>query len=374
MFKAFFTYAPFLLSLGAIVLLLLKAKKWKMDWWLLLLLALLARYFVADGTFFTSLINLSETVMASIACRGSLLAILPTIIFWYKKKESGVNFPWPVYLVYLVPVVWTVVMVTLYHSVNDRSIFFQDAVYTWSETKPLLATSGPGKALYHIGQQGFVGLLIIEAIFYFAYFLKHILSLVRARPLKSHKKFLLMLAYVFMAMAVIVSLRIVVLVSFALVHPLVNAVFYIIFSVAILLSIYWDTCDKLLGMHHQRKMELMDGNSDNLDSEQLGFEKLMLVDGWCYRKGITEDMVAKELGTNRTYLSAMINNCYDTSFTAWVLEKRIKYSQQLMLEKPDAKLVEIAEKCGFADDSVFSRSFSKKVGMTPREWYTKNKD
>ncbi len=183
-----------------------------------------------------------------------------------------------------------------------------------------------------------------------------------------------MLAYVFMAMAVIVSLRIVVLVSFALVHPLVNAVFYIIFSVAILLSIYWDTCDKLLGMHHQRKMELMDGNSDNLDSEQLGFEKLMLVDGWCYRKGITEDMVAKELGTNRTYLSAMINNCYDTSFTAWVLEKRIKYSQQLMLEKPDAKLVEIAEKCGFADDSVFSRSFSKKVGMTPREWYTKNKD
>ena len=41
-------------------------------------------------------------------------------------------------------------------------------------------------------------------------------------------------------------------------------------------------------------------------------------------------------------------------------------------EHPDMQYQEVSEHCGFSSPTVFSRVFSREVGMSPREWSTKN--
>ena len=51
----------------------------------------------------------------------------------------------------------------------------------------------------------------------------------------------------------------------------------------------------------------------------------------------------------------------------WLLERRIERSQQL-LRTSGLPVAEIALKCGFADQSHFTRVFTQTAGMSPRAW------
>ena len=74
------------------------------------------------------------------------------------------------------------------------------------------------------------------------------------------------------------------------------------------------------------------------------------------------------LPLNRTYLSQLINAEYGCNFYQFVTNYRIEEAKRLMREHPDMKFQEIAEQCGFSSPTVFSRIFSREVGMSPREW------
>ena len=74
------------------------------------------------------------------------------------------------------------------------------------------------------------------------------------------------------------------------------------------------------------------------------------------------------LPLNRTYLSQLINTEYGCNFYQFVTNYRIEEAKRLMREHPDMKFQEIAEQCGFSSPTVFSRIFSREVGMSPREW------
>ena len=74
------------------------------------------------------------------------------------------------------------------------------------------------------------------------------------------------------------------------------------------------------------------------------------------------------LPLNRTYLSQLINSEYDCTFYQFVTNYRIEEAKRLMKEKPDLKMQDIAEQCGFSSPVVFSRIFTRETGMTPREW------
>ena len=56
------------------------------------------------------------------------------------------------------------------------------------------------------------------------------------------------------------------------------------------------------------------------------------------------------------------------SFSLYVNGYRIRYAQQLMLEKKDLTFTEIAEEAGFVDRSSFYRSFKQETGMNPSTW------
>jgi AraC-like DNA-binding protein len=78
------------------------------------------------------------------------------------------------------------------------------------------------------------------------------------------------------------------------------------------------------------------------------------------------------LPLNRTYLSQFIHAEYDCSFYQFVTNYRIDEAKRLMKEKPDLKMQDIAEQCGFSSPVVFSRIFTRETGMTPREWSANN--
>ncbi len=94
--------------------------------------------------------------------------------------------------------------------------------------------------------------------------------------------------------------------------------------------------------------------------------------GWIENKGfvernITITTLAKQLGTNRTYLSNHINENFGENFNTWVNQLRIKEAQ-VLLEESNRSLHEIADSVGFTDLPHFSRTFKSVTGQSPSAW------
>ncbi|MBR1501763.1 MAG: helix-turn-helix domain-containing protein [Bacteroidales bacterium] len=86
------------------------------------------------------------------------------------------------------------------------------------------------------------------------------------------------------------------------------------------------------------------------------------------RKNLRITDVASELATNKTYVSALLNNLSGETFTALITRLRVEYAQRLMREHPDLLLDDVADQSGFSSRTTFFRSFKAIAGTTPYEW------
>lgn len=77
--------------------------------------------------------------------------------------------------------------------------------------------------------------------------------------------------------------------------------------------------------------------------------------------------LAKKVGTNRTYLSRILNDELGTNYNEWVNNFRIKYAKNIMhnIEHKDLSLEEISELSGFATLGVFYKVFKEKEKIPP---------
>jgi len=83
--------------------------------------------------------------------------------------------------------------------------------------------------------------------------------------------------------------------------------------------------------------------------------------------GLTLASAAAQLHVNPSYLSGHFKRETGMGFSEFVNEQKINKSKDL-LEKTNLRLLEIADLCGFEDQSYFTKVFSKRVGMSPREY------
>lgn len=90
------------------------------------------------------------------------------------------------------------------------------------------------------------------------------------------------------------------------------------------------------------------------------------------RTDINIEFVAKELYTNRTYLSIYINTYKEKSFKEWISDLRINEAQFLLLSEPQLSITDIAYRVGFTDKSNFTNRFSKNTGESPKKWRENN--
>ena len=86
------------------------------------------------------------------------------------------------------------------------------------------------------------------------------------------------------------------------------------------------------------------------------------------RKNLRISDVAAELATNKTYVSALLNNISGEKFTSMITRLRVEYAQRLMREHPDMLLDDVADEAGFSSRTTFFRSFKAITGMTPQKW------
>lgn len=85
-------------------------------------------------------------------------------------------------------------------------------------------------------------------------------------------------------------------------------------------------------------------------------------------RGITIEQAAREMGTNRSYLSRYLNEVKHVTFYEWVAWMRIHEAQSMMLNDRDMPIEQIAGLVGFSSASTFSITFKKLVGISPNQW------
>ena len=80
--------------------------------------------------------------------------------------------------------------------------------------------------------------------------------------------------------------------------------------------------------------------------------------------------LAKLCGISDVYFRRLFLNAYGISPKEYIIQKRIEYAKTL-LSSGDFSISEVGSLCGYAEPCHFSREFSKRTGMSPRQYLEK---
>ena len=86
-----------------------------------------------------------------------------------------------------------------------------------------------------------------------------------------------------------------------------------------------------------------------------------------YDKKLSLDEIARSAYLSRAYLSSIFKEETGESLSAYINRVRIEKSKVLLMDK-DVSLIDIANLCGFEDQSYFTRVFKKTVGVSPKKY------
>jgi len=89
-------------------------------------------------------------------------------------------------------------------------------------------------------------------------------------------------------------------------------------------------------------------------------------------KELNLQTIAARVGVNAPYLSKMFREVAGRPITQYVTEYRLEKARTMLANDPDAKIVQVAEACGFNDYPYFSKVFKKHYGVSPLEYKEKN--
>ncbi len=88
---------------------------------------------------------------------------------------------------------------------------------------------------------------------------------------------------------------------------------------------------------------------------------------------VNQSILARELKTNSTYLSRVINTYKNQNFSNYLKDIRITYAINYLKDNPkfikDKSTIQIAEQFGFNSIDVFTRAIKKKIGLTPSVFF-----
>lgn len=90
---------------------------------------------------------------------------------------------------------------------------------------------------------------------------------------------------------------------------------------------------------------------------------------------LTVYQLAKQLGTNSSYLSTVMNSDFEMNFTSYINSYRIEKSKALFedLENKNFTIEAIGQMAGFKSKSAFNRWFKEFTGETPSTYKKKLK-
>lgn len=126
-----------------------------------------------------------------------------------------------------------------------------------------------------------------------------------------------------------------------------------------------DQYEKLLTERRETAAKSSTPSDNKLENLFIRLEEMMQQDKIYRQCDLSLDGVAHMLGTNRTYLSQVVNDRAE-SFAAYVNSYRLREAVELLSDPAnDDSLKSIAVSTGFASPSNFYSIFRKKMGMAP---------
>ena len=106
------------------------------------------------------------------------------------------------------------------------------------------------------------------------------------------------------------------------------------------------------------------------NSENELIEKMLIYFSDHFTEKITLEEVAKEFNYSKYYISHIINDTLHCNFSTLINSYRISLAQNLLITSSKT-IGEIAEACGFQNQSSFNRVFAKFVGVSPCKFRSK---
>jgi AraC-like DNA-binding protein len=78
--------------------------------------------------------------------------------------------------------------------------------------------------------------------------------------------------------------------------------------------------------------------------------------------------IAQTIGTNRSYISTVINQHFNMNFCSFVNNFRVQEMEKVLQEHPEYTLQLLAESCGFGSIDSLRRAVFAKTGLTLPQW------
>lgn len=130
-----------------------------------------------------------------------------------------------------------------------------------------------------------------------------------------------------------------------------------------------EECHKLVEPVVFESVEAMDDMSEKLLQK---LQKSMEQDKLYLKPELSIQDLARELGTNKTTLSHVINVYLHQNFSSLLNSYRIKESIDLLSDPKffQEKMEVIGEMCGYSSRQVFHKAFKKEMGITPNHFRT----
>jgi AraC family transcriptional regulator len=82
---------------------------------------------------------------------------------------------------------------------------------------------------------------------------------------------------------------------------------------------------------------------------------------------VTLEALAQECGLSRSHFARAFKTTTGLPPHRWLLDRRVERARELLLHSA-LPIAEIADLCGFADQSHFTRVFTNALGVSPGEW------
>lgn len=116
--------------------------------------------------------------------------------------------------------------------------------------------------------------------------------------------------------------------------------------------------------------------NDHIDNLIKRFEQLINEEKLYLNPELTSGDIVQLLGTNRTYVSEMFRDHYNTSFSQYINHLRVEYAKQLLSDKRfgtnKEAIMEAMLQSGFSSESSFYRIFKQETGMAPLAYRLKH--
>lgn len=358
-------YLPCVTCLMGALLILLRRFEKPATKELVLVLLVAFVYWAMDVNYINPLLNTSLFFPAVIIGTVSALSVFPCMIIWQHRQMSFRSLQWFEYVFMFLPTFFFMASsVAMSLSVSGET-FDRMLEIAYLDSRPVF---DPGmdslKGYYQINYTAFMFAVGTEIVITAGFFVHDIAMLIRLERRTVYETHVLYAFVSVVVLLVLALLRVCVGNIWLKEHAFLSS----LISLCIAGCVF--TCWYVL---------LLMGNKDERIAEEHAspaqvfslkerFERLMVLDGWCYRANLKQEDITRELGVSYSYLRYMLNELYHLDYVSWVRQMRVRKAQDWMIKYPDMSMDEIAEQVGYSGAPALGKVFKEVTGYSPTAW------